>query len=118
MLRGGPDEADGVQHLGDVSGELGRDGPASYGSRRGPQNEGTGPPQPTRLITAQRLPPAPLLPKTRDQPLPSGPSAAYGWEVGLLHLLQHDPQGLQVQNNVVGFLQPCTGQGQGRARHT
>jgi hypothetical protein len=30
VLRGGPDEADGVQHLGDEGGELGRDGPMTY----------------------------------------------------------------------------------------
>ena len=38
-------------------------------------------------------------------------------EVGLLHLFQKDPQRLQIQNDVIGLLQPCTGREQGLSVH-
>lgn len=34
----------------------------------------------------------------------------YRREVGLFHLFQQDTQGLQVQNDIVGFLQACVEQ--------
>ena len=42
------------------------------------------------------------------------PSLTHHREVGLFHLLQQDPQGRQVQDDIVGFLQPCTGRGRGQ----
>lgn len=47
VLRGGPDEADGVQHLGDEGGELGGDGPRHAGGDR-----------PLRLIPASQPSPS------------------------------------------------------------
>lgn len=61
-------------------------------------------------------------PKAEARGLPAPPDAgqprrvafpllAYHREVGLLHLLQQDPQGHEVQDDVVGLLQACAGWG-------
>lgn len=79
------------------------------GAVRGdPRGEGGGSPQ-DHAAPPGREAHSPRAPKTPDQPLRAavlGP--AHPCEVGLLHLLQQDPQRLQVQNNVAGLLQACT----------
>lgn len=127
VLGGGPDEADGVQHLGDERRELGRDGRAGAWSQHLSSPLHTAPgggrskgkkrcPQYLCLTTA-RKPAAPCCPKTQAQSPTSQPRdpllLMYRREVGLFHLLQQDTQGLQVQNDIVGFLQACVEQEQG-----
>lgn len=58
-------------------------------------------------VTERRLQ-RPCFPRTRP---PSSQDVSlllptHHREVGLLHLLQRDPQGLQIEDNVAGFLQP------------
>ena len=68
-------------------------------------------------LTTARKPAAPCCPKTQAQSPISQPRdpllLMYRCEVGLFHLLQQDTQGLQVQNDIVGFLQACVEQEQG-----
>lgn len=74
---------------------------------------------PTQYLcpTTARKPAAPFCPKTQAQSPTSQPRdpllLMYRRKVGLFHLLQQDTQGLQVQNDIVGFLQACVEQEQG-----
>lgn len=129
MLGGGPDEADGVQHFGDEGRELGGTGRAGAWRQRlgSPRPAAPGaPPTPTPTPwkeealprsshpTTARKPPVPAPPKAQPGPCPvTVLLPTHHREVGLLRLLQQDLQRLQVQHDIVGFLQACPEREQG-----